>query len=238
MIRFLIFISAVLITILPVCAGVSEIKKGAETAPYSTVMVKTNFGGYVSKKVLSVREMRFKNIVTQQYDFSCGAASMATILKYLYGIEEVKEVDIAKDMIKKGDQEKIKQKGFSLLDMKKYAERRGFQANGYKVKVEKLSKLKIPVIVLITTAKGYTHFVVLKGIKGERAYLADPAVGNKSVSIEDFVKSWDGVVFVVYKKTDRELTLALDTDIRPPIENLLRLKDLGMRNYIRLPGEF
>lgn len=227
MTRFLIFFTVIFI-----------IHFASGLAFSSTVMVGTNFGGYVSKEVVSIREMKFKNIVPQQYDFSCGAASAATILKYVYGVEDVSEAEITKDMIDKGDQELIRKKGFSLLDLKKYAERRGFQANGYKVKPENLPKLKIPTIVLVTTRKGYTHFVVFKGIKGERAYLADPAVGNKSVSIEDFVKSWDGVVFVVYKKTDRELTLALDTDIRPPIENLLRLKELGMRNYIRLPGEF
>ncbi|MBI5026962.1 MAG: C39 family peptidase, partial [Nitrospirae bacterium] len=208
----------------PAVAKISEPQKEEDSSGATTVMVRTNFGGYLSKKVVSVREMRFKDIVPQQYDFSCGAASMATIFKYLYGVEGVKEEEIVKDMIAKGDQDLIKEKGFSLLDMKKYAERHGFQANGYKVKAENLSKLRIPTIVLMNT-RGYTHFVVLKGVKDGRAYLADPAAGNRAVPLEEFMESWDSVVFVVYKKTDRDLTLTLNTAMRPPVSNVLRLTE-------------
>lgn len=238
MVRFLTLFSALIIMGLTACAGMSEVKKGNENnIPSTSVMVRTSFGGYVNKKVVSIRETRYKNMVSQKYDFSCGAASLATILKYGYGIEEIKEEEIAKDMIEKGDQEKIREKGFSLLDMKKYAERQGYQANGYKVKSENLPKLKIPVIVLLNT-RGYKHFVVLKGIKDGRAYLADPALGNRSVPAKEFVESWDGVVFVVFKKTDKEVTLPLDTALKAPVSTVMGLKELGMRNYIRLPGEF
>ncbi len=217
------------------CAGVSVVKTDPE--PSTSVMVRTNYTGYIMKHVVSMREMRFKNIVPQRYDFSCGSASLATIFKYAYSIKETKEKDIAKEMIEQGDQQKIRQNGFSLLDMKKYAERRGFQANGYKVKAENLVKLKIPVIVLLNT-RGYKHFVVLKGIKNERAYFADPAIGNRFVSVEEFVKSWDGVIFVVYKKLEKEIALPLNTQIRAPAENILGTTELGMRGYSRLPGEF
>jgi len=230
------FIFVFLILALSGCAGVSEVKKG-EPAPNSTVMFRTSSGAYMSKSVVSLREARYKSIVPQQFDFSCGAASLATLLKYVYGIEDAQEAEIAKEMIEKGDQEKIREKGFSLLDMKKYAERKGFQANGYKVKTENLAKLKIPVIVLITT-RGYKHFVVLKGMKDERAYFADPAIGNRSVPLQEFVKSWDEVVFVVYKKMENQSTLALDTGLKAPIGNVLGVTELGLRNYIRLPGEF
>lgn len=191
----------------------------------------------MSKSVTSMREMKFKNIVPQQYDFSCGAASMATLLKYGYRVEDIKEEDIVKEMIEKGDPDKIKEKGFSLLDLKKLAERKGYQSNGYKVKIENLAKIKIPVIILINT-KGYKHFVILKGIKDRRAYLGDPALGNKSISIEDFIESWDEVVLVVYKKTDKGVSLPLDTELRAPTEHLVKILGLGLRNYVRLPGEF
>jgi hypothetical protein len=236
MIRLLpLFILGGFIIALMGCAGVSEVKKG--TDPATSVTVGTAFGGYITKHVVSARELRYKGIVPQKYDFSCGAASVATILRYLYDVEDVKEEEIAKEMIEKGDQQKIREKGFSFLDMKKYAERHGFQANGYKVKSENLAKLKIPVIVLLTT-RGYKHFVVLKGIRGQKAYLADPAIGNRSVSLNDFSQSWDGVVFLVYKKTDKELTLPLNEALRGPANNVLNLQNLGIRSYIRLPGEF
>jgi predicted double-glycine peptidase len=236
MIRLLaLFILGGFIIVLIGCAGVSEVKKG--TDPATSVTVRTAFGGYITKHVVSARELRYKGMVPQKYDFSCGAASMATMLKYLYDVQDVKEEEIAKEMIEKGDQKKIREKGFSLLDMKKYAERHGLQANGYKVKSENLEKLKIPAIVLLTT-RGYKHFVILKGIRGQKAYLADPAIGNRSVSLNDFLKSWDGVVFLVYKKMDKELTLPLNEALRSRADNILNLQNLGFRNYIGLPGEF
>jgi predicted double-glycine peptidase len=100
-----------------------------------------------------------------------------------------------------------------------------------------LPKLKIPVIVLLNT-RGYKHFVVLKGIKDGRAYLADPALGNRSVPAKEFVESWDGVAFVVFKKTDKEVALPLDTALKAPVSTVIGLKELGITNYIRLPGEF
>ncbi|MFP4904453.1 peptidase C39, partial [Paraburkholderia sp. BR14261] len=34
----------------------------------------------------SMRDLRYRSIVSQQYDYSCGAAALATLLKYGYGI--------------------------------------------------------------------------------------------------------------------------------------------------------
>jgi predicted double-glycine peptidase len=211
--------------------------KGDNNMANTSVMVRTSQGGYIRKNVVSVKEMKFKNIVPQKYDFSCGAASLATVFKYVYGIEEMVEEKIAREMIERGDQEKIKEKGFSLLDMKKYAEAQGFQANGYKVKAENLNKLKIPVIILITT-RGYKHFVVLKGIKDGRAYLADPALGNRSIPVDQFIESWDGVIFLVYKKTDQPIHLSMDGELKAPRGSVLGILGVGLRYYTPLPGEF
>jgi predicted double-glycine peptidase len=235
MIKFLIIIITSSIMLHPSLAGASDGKW--DPAPTTTVRLKTPFGGYITKKVISAREMKFKDIVPQNHDFSCGSGALATILKYVYSVDEVKEEEIAKEMIEKGDQQKIREKGFSLLDMKNYAERHGFQAAGYKVKSENLHKLKIPSIVLLNTG-GYKHFVVLKGIEDQKAYFADPAIGNRSVPFSDFLPTWDEVVFVVYKKTDNDLSLPLNETLRPPVSNVLNLHDLGMRNYNRSPGEF
>jgi len=225
MTKFIIFI-----TIIFACFNVF-------VADASEVRVNAGFGGYLSKDVVSIKEMRFKNVVHQQYDFSCGAASLATLLKYGYKVEGINEADIVKEMIEKGDPNQIKEKGFSLLDLKKMAERKGFQSNGYKVKAENLIKLKIPVIILMNT-RGYKHFVVFKGIKDERIYLADPAYGNRSVPFKEFVGSWDEIVLVVYKKTEKGVLLDIDTELKAPTDNVIRLIGLGLKNYVRLPGEF
>lgn len=203
----------------------------------ATVMVRTGLGGYVTKEVASIRELRFKNVVPQRYDFSCGAAAIATIFKYAFKIEGVNEEEIVKNMIENGNKKIIKEKGFSLLDIKKYAERKGFNANGYKLDGEKLSDLKIPAIILLNT-RGYEHFVVLKGVNDGKVYLADPAIGNRSVPVSEFLKSWNNVVFVVYKKTDQNVIMKRDVSFSPDMMNVMPLKSIGIRYDVPLKGEF
>jgi len=203
----------------------------------ATVTVRTSTGVYVTKEVTSVRELRFKDVVPQKYDFSCGAASIATILKYAFKMQDVHEEEIVNSMIENGSKELIKKKGFSLLDIKKYAERKGFSANGYKLDKEKLSHLKIPGIVLLNS-KGYEHFVVLKGVKNGKVYLADPAMGNRSTPINEFLETWNGVVFAVYKKTDQDIIMKQDVAFSPEMMNILPMKDINVRHYTPLPGEF
>ena len=73
--------------------------------------------------VRSITELRFKNVVRQAYDLSCGAAAMATLLKYYYA-EDVTEQQAVAAMLELGEREKIEKDGFSLLEMKRFAEHR------------------------------------------------------------------------------------------------------------------
>ncbi len=204
----------------------------------ASLKVRGPFGGYLRKEVVSLREARFRKVVPQRYDFSCGAASLATIIKYYYG-QEVSEREIVKEMLEIGDREKIRKKGFSLLDLKRYASSKGFVANGYRIKAKDLPKIKIPVIVLLNT-RGYKHFVVLKGTDSNRVFLADPAVGNRSLRMEEFLKGWNGVIFVVYKKAPTT-PLPLETRPKAPIMQA-QWKGLmdwtGAWGSFRPPGEF
>lgn len=40
--------------------------------------------GYVRVDVTSIKEARFKDVIKQQFDFSCGSAALATLLTYHY----------------------------------------------------------------------------------------------------------------------------------------------------------
>jgi uncharacterized protein len=80
--------------------------------------------------VRSLLEMRQKNVVVQQWDTSCGAAALATLLKYQHGLA-VSEKQVAEAMLRKGDPLKVKMRGgFSLLDLKRYADARGLEGVG------------------------------------------------------------------------------------------------------------
>ncbi|MBI3127151.1 MAG: C39 family peptidase [Candidatus Tectomicrobia bacterium] len=147
--------------------------------------------------VKTLVDMRFKQIVRQQYDVSCGAAAVATLLKHYFGREQATEEDVLRSMIKIGDQEKIQRFGFSLLEMKKYTEMLGYTSRGFRLKnIDVLTRLKVPVITL-TNVRGYAHFVVVKGVRGNRAYIADPAFGNRAVPLDEFEASWNQVILIV-----------------------------------------
>ena len=152
--------------------------------------------GGASKKVISLAERKFIGVEQQQTDFSCGAASLATILKYSYNIP-TKEKWVMDGMLAMSDPELVAQYGFSMLDMKNYVEMLGMEAKGVKVSAENINQLKIPSIVLLDI-KGFHHFVVLKKIDSEqRVYLADPALGNQIIEMDEFLAGWNNIVLAI-----------------------------------------
>jgi len=153
-------------------------------------------GGIFAKNVKSFKERRMNKVVSQTVDFSCGAAALATLLRYHFG-HEITEKEVTLGMFEHGDKEEIRKRGFSMLDMKRFATSRGMQVEGYKIKdISTLEKLKIPVIVIIETAR-YKHFVVLRKVDDQFAYLSDPSWGNRKMRIEDFQKSWNQVILAL-----------------------------------------
>lgn len=158
-------------------------------------------GGNTTFNVVSWRDLPFRTVVRQQYDFSCGSAALATLLHYHYGIE-VTETDVFKEMYAKGDQAKIRQVGFSLLDMKRYLAERGFKADGFRMTFEAYLKTETPAIALIDE-NNYKHFVVIKGVSGGNVLIGDPALGLKTYPRADFLKMWNGIVFAIPRTADK-----------------------------------
>jgi predicted double-glycine peptidase len=151
-------------------------------------------GGEYALRVTSWRDMPFRTVVRQQYDYSCGSAALATLLKHHYGVE-VGEADLFTAMWEAGDQDKIRKAGFSLLDMKRYLEARGWKADGYRLPLDQLAEAGRPWIALIDLGS-YRHFVVIKGVRSDRVLVGDPALGMKAYTRAEFQKIWNGVAFV------------------------------------------
>lgn len=156
--------------------------------------------GSLNVKVTSLKERRFKGTVQQQYDFSCGSATLATLLSYHYE-DKVTEADVFKVMYDSGDQYKIHKEGFSLLDMKKYLEKRGYKADGFKISLDKLVEIGVPAIVLLNN-KGFKHFTVIKGVTKKDVLLGDPALGSRVLSRKEFESMWNGLAFLVRNKKE------------------------------------
>ena len=147
--------------------------------------------------VTSMKEARFRTTVRQQYDFSCGSAALATLLSHHYDFP-VTEQEIFRDMFVRGDQPRIRSEGFSLLDMKRFLATRGFTADGFEQPLDKLAQAGLPAIVLVAD-NGYRHFVVVKGVQGERVLLGDPAGGTRALSRQGFEEIWQNrLLFVIH----------------------------------------
>lgn len=192
----------------------------------------------VTAPVTSFVELRYRNMVRQSYDISCGAAALATIFDYFYD-ETFTEQSVMEDMMKLGDSDKIQKEGFSLLEMKRYAEQLGYVSNGYRLDdVRRLTRLEIPVIGLVNI-RGYNHFVVIKAVVGDKVYLADPAFGNSARPVEGFGEVWNGVILVVLHPT-KEGSSAFSLDARPAgqMTQVIPILERFARPLSRAPGEF
>jgi uncharacterized protein len=150
--------------------------------------------------VRSLLESRQDRVIVQKWETSCAAAALATVLTFSHN-DPVTEKYIAQQMLRRTDPIKVKVRGgFSLLDMKRFAESRGFTGTGYKdLDLDELLTLDSPIVPI--DFYGNAHFVVVRGLdpKG-RVDVADPAFGNTTMSVEKFKSVWTGGFgFVVSK---------------------------------------
>ena len=161
----------------------------------------------VHKRVKSFKDLKFTNMIRQTRDYSCGAASIATILTYYIG-RETSEEEVLNVILSNADDlkaERVKEKGLSLLDLKTYGESLGYKVNGYKLPdYHDITKLRIPAIVLIDH-RGLSHFVVVKGAIGQDVFIADPARGNTKISLEEFGRMWGNILLVLTKPDGEEI---------------------------------
>jgi uncharacterized protein len=170
------------------------------------------------RPVKSLLEMRQEGVAIQNWDLSCGAAALGTVLKYQYD-DPVSERDIAKALIGRdkylNNPALVKaQEGFSLLDLKKYVDARGYMGIGYgKLELDHLIE-RAPIIVPIG-ANGYNHFVVFRGSWGNRVLLADPAWGNRTMTLDEFEDAW-----ITYPESGRVGFVVAESDGTEPANRL------------------
>jgi len=145
----------------------------------------------ISKNIKSWIEFKNENLTRQRYDYSCGSASLSTILKYYYDLN-ISEKYILDTILKsKGlnntDKKKFEDSNFSLsfLDLANFVKLQGFKGVGLALDLQTLSKLKAPVILFVKIRKD-EHFTIFKSIDKHFVYLADPSFGNIKIRISKF----------------------------------------------------
>jgi predicted double-glycine peptidase len=193
----------------------------------------------------SLKDFRDSNLVRQAYDYSCGAAALATLLTY--GLEDaVTEQEILRLVLESlaKDEKALRQKqGLSLLDLQRVAQARGHKAGGFRLAPVYLPKLQRPVIAFIKP-RGYEHFAVFRGLHGNRVYLADPSLGNVRMSLTRFLNMWlddkgKGIIFVVERKSGEwtegyPLQLPVTGLPQPEILTVRQMLEVG-NPYVRFP---
>ena len=152
--------------------------------------------------VRSLLELRDDRLVRQQWDLSCGAAVVATLLTYQLGAP-VTERQAALGMLRAGDARLVRARlGFTLLDLKRFAAAQGFEAAGYgDLTLDDLVAMA-PVVAPMRVF-GFGHFVVVRGRQGDRLLIGDPAFGNRTIKVEDFMAAWPSHIgFVIFPRNE------------------------------------
>ncbi len=121
-------------------------------------------------------------VVMQMEALECGAACLAMILAYYekwIPLEQVRyDCGVSRD-------------GSNAKNILKAARNYGLDAAGYRLEnVEVLRKeCMFPAII----HWNFNHFVVIKGIKGDKAYINDPARGAVTVPIKELDEAFTGI---------------------------------------------
>lgn len=140
--------------------------------------------GFVNAQptVTSWKALRDFRIVKQELDYSCGAASLATILNEFFG-QSVTEEDILTRM---GATDRS-----SFQQLADVAPSFGVKAGGQFVTFDELKYLTIPAIAYVQY-RGQDHFTVIRGIRRDGVvHLADPSWGNRQLTAHQFRRMWE-----------------------------------------------
>jgi len=129
------------------------------------------------------RERNYPSVL-QLSETDCGAACLSMILRF-YG----KHVSINKLRELAG----VNREGSSLYSVAQAAECLGFESRGLKTSWDHLTKTELPAIA---HWQGF-HFVVIYEVKRDRVTFADPAIGLRKITREEFEKDWTGYLLLL-----------------------------------------
>ena len=112
------------------------------TAADARVVVRSGTA-WLETGVTSLRALRDAGVVKQRYDYSCGAASLATLLTY--GLNDRVDEDgllrALLESLKSDELTELQRKGLSLRDLQRLAQTRGHKAQGFRLHHDQLAKL-------------------------------------------------------------------------------------------------
>jgi len=165
---------------LGVAAGAGERSRAAAVTPY--------------------RDLRYEGVIAQTDWYTCGPAAAATLLRYYFGLD-VDESDVLEAAAAAAAAGGLDASaGVSALALVRSLGAFGVPAQGYRLTPEALADYfrrgGLPVIAHATRPR--QHYVVVVGLVGDYALVADPSWGRRVERWVDFAadKGFSGVVLV------------------------------------------
>ena len=191
----------------------------------------TTAGAKAVDKPLSFREIKFSATVRQQFDFSCGAATLATILTFYFGrpTSEIEVMNILRSRYPDQDWKGLQDRGFSFDDLIWTAGRLGFEGQGAQIPTTGLEGLSGPVIVHLDRGK-FQHFTVVRAVKAGNVFLSDPVVGAVSMSMGEFERQYTGRALAIWRKGSPLPRDAILGRPSPPIDPSLVVGGTAVRH--------
>lgn len=165
--------------------------------------------------VKSYQELKNEGVIRQNYEQSCGASSLATIVN-LIDDENLSEFDVLKLM----SEQELQTDMVSFADLETVLSKLGYENKSYKINKENLDKLvNIPMIVKIEDDPRFPHFIVLIKHKGDFLEILDPSHGRYISSKREFLRLWDKegkggfALLVKAKKEKKDFRLNLSKNL-------------------------
>lgn len=191
------------------------------------LMTETLNGGVPVQTWKARRDAR---VVKQDEDFSCGAASLATLLTHYYQ-RPTTEREIL-DLLAASNKDKA---AASFEDMARVLPALGFRGAGLALSWEQLTKSRVPMLVFVRARKE-DHFAVLSGIGGDRVRLSDPALGNRVLSRRQFLDIWNtrddmSLTGRVLTVLPRETVMRSEAFFHPPNVSAVPYELMSIRRF-------
>lgn len=118
-------------------------------------------------------------LVEQAEEMDCGAACLAMVCRH-YGIPVT--------LGKLRELANVTTQGATLDSLARAGDALGFTTRGVQCTFESLLGFDLPFIV---HWEGY-HYVVVYGVSKRKVWVADPAIGFKTMTVEEFERGWSG----------------------------------------------
>lgn len=172
---------------------------------------------------------RIKEVSLLQHDSTdCGAACMASIIRYFggeSGIEKIRRLS------------GTNQSGSTMLGLYQAANESGLDATGYEACIADITEYKGILILHVTSGKGYEHYIVSYGFKDGKFIIWDPARGLVSRTPGEIEEIWlshkclalsPGKNFIHHQIIKKRKIKWLTETVKPDFELLLTSLFVGI----------